>query len=60
MNLLLDDVVTDVTGKTGMTIIRAIMQGERDPDSLAAYPVLGSSLQKECTRNCPVPKRALP
>ncbi len=37
MNLLLDNVVTDVTGKTGMTIIRAIIKGERGPDTLAAY-----------------------
>ena len=37
MNLLLDNVVTDITGKTGMTIIRAILKGERDPHKLAAY-----------------------
>jgi transposase len=37
MNLLLDNVVTDVTGKTGMTIIRAIIDGARDPNKLAAY-----------------------
>ena len=37
MNLLLDNVVTDITGKTGMTIIRAIVKGERDPTRLAAY-----------------------
>lgn len=37
MNLLLDNVVSDVTGKTGMAIIRAIVSGERDPDRLAEY-----------------------
>ena len=37
MNLLLDNVVSDITGKTGMRIIRAILQGERDPERLAAY-----------------------
>jgi transposase len=37
MNLLLDNVVTDITGKTGMTIIRTILKGERDPHKLAAY-----------------------
>ncbi len=37
MNLLLDNVVNDITGKTGMTIIRAILDGERDPDKLAVY-----------------------
>jgi len=36
MNLKLRNVVTDVTGMTGMRIIRSILQGERDPDKLAA------------------------
>ena len=35
MNLLLGNVVTDIMGKTGMTIIRAIVAGERDPHTLA-------------------------
>ena len=35
MNLLLDNVVNDITGATGMAIIRAIRAGERDPESLA-------------------------
>lgn len=35
MNLLLDNVVTDITGKTGMGIINAILEGERDPANLA-------------------------
>jgi transposase len=34
MNLLLDNVVSDITGKTGMGIIRAILSGERDPQEL--------------------------
>lgn len=34
MNIQLHHVVTDVTGKTGMSIIRAIVQGEHDPDEL--------------------------
>ena len=37
MNLLLDNVVTDITGKTGMTIIRAILKGQRNPVELAKY-----------------------
>jgi transposase len=37
MNLQLHHVVTDVTGQTGMRIIRAIVAGERDPDRLAAH-----------------------
>jgi len=35
MNLLLDNVVSDITGKTGMGIIRAILAGERSPDELS-------------------------
>ena len=37
MNLLLDNVVTDITGKTGLTIIRSIVEGERDPLQLAKH-----------------------
>jgi len=37
MNLKLSQVVADITGVTGMTIIRAILQGERDPQQLAQY-----------------------
>lgn len=37
MNLQLHHVVSDVTGATGMKIIRAIVAGERDPHKLADY-----------------------
>ncbi len=37
MNLLLHHVVADITGLTGMTIIRAILAGERDPQLLAQH-----------------------
>ena len=37
MNLLLVNVIDDITGKTGMSIIRLILQGERDPMVLASY-----------------------
>lgn len=37
MNLQLHHVVADVTGLTGMRIIRAIAAGERDPQVLASY-----------------------
>lgn len=37
MNLLLHHVVSDVTGVTGMAIIRAILVGERDPQRLAQH-----------------------
>jgi transposase len=37
MNLQLHHVLTDITGATGMRIIRAIVAGERNPEVLAAY-----------------------
>ena len=37
MNLQLQHVVTDMTGATGMRIIRAILAGERRPEILASY-----------------------
>ena len=36
MNLQLHHVVSDITGSTGMRIIRAVVAGERDPDALAS------------------------
>ena len=35
MNLQLHHVITDITGDTGMRVIRAIVKGERDPKILA-------------------------
>jgi transposase len=37
MNLKLTEVVSDITGKTGIEIIRAILAGERDPQRLALH-----------------------
>lgn len=37
MNLLLHNAIDDITGKTGLSIIRSILAGERDPNKLAAY-----------------------
>jgi transposase len=37
MNLRVDAAVSDITGATGMRIIRAILDGERDPQVLAGY-----------------------
>ena len=37
MNLLLDNVVSDIDGVTGMKIIRAILDGERNAVTLAKY-----------------------
>jgi len=34
MNILLHNVISDITGESGMAIIRAIINGERDPDEL--------------------------
>ncbi len=36
MNLQLSQVLTDITGETGLRILRAIVQGERNPSHLAA------------------------
>lgn len=36
MNLLLANVVSDITGKTGLAILRKIVAGERNPQVLAA------------------------
>jgi len=36
MNLQLPQVLSDITGETGLRIIRAIVAGERDPHTLAA------------------------
>lgn len=37
MNVQVHRAVTDITGETGMAIVRAIVAGERDPSRLAAY-----------------------
>ncbi|HNB53892.1 MAG TPA: hypothetical protein PK530_18240, partial [Anaerolineales bacterium] len=37
MNVQLSQALTDVTGLKGLTILRAIVTGERDPQTLAAY-----------------------
>jgi transposase len=47
MNLLLHNVVADITGVTGMSILKAIIGGERDPKVLASHrdPRCRSSVQ---------------
>jgi transposase len=37
MNIQLHNVISDITGETGMMIIRSIVKGERDPALLASY-----------------------
>lgn len=37
MNIFLHNVISDITGKTGLKILRAIVDGEKDPSKLAQY-----------------------
>jgi len=37
MNIQLDNVISDITGMTGMKIIRAIVGGQHDPEKLSAF-----------------------
>ena len=37
MNLKLTNVISDITGTTGMKIIRSILSGERDPEKLSEH-----------------------
>src|SRR5215813_3830499 len=37
MNVQLHTIISDITGETGMAIIRAIVAGERDPEQLARH-----------------------
>lgn len=53
MNLLLDNVVTDITSLTGMRIIRAILSGERDAI------VLANHRDGRCKNSCEVIAQSL-
>jgi len=48
MNIKLNNVIRDIQGKTGMAIIRSILDGERDPQVLAQYrdPRIKASKEK--------------
>ena len=50
MNLQLHHVISDITGVTGMRIIRAIVAGERDPEILASYRERGCHSPVETIR----------
>src|SRR5271170_4084852 len=50
MNLQLHHVVSDITGATGMTIIRGIVAGERDPGVLASHRERGCHASVETIR----------
>src|SRR6202051_4137613 len=47
MNVRLDQAVTDITGVTGMSILRAILNGKRDPKELAMLRNPGCAKSEE-------------
>ena len=47
MNLKLSNVISDITGETGMGIIKAIAKGERNPDELIKHCRRGLKNTKE-------------
>lgn len=47
MNVKLTQVVSDITGVTGMSIIRALVAGERDPHTLARFRQSGCKKSEE-------------
>jgi transposase len=51
MNIQLHHVISDITGATGMKIVRAIVAGERDPDKLAAMRDVRCKENVETIRN---------
>ena len=53
MNLQLHNVLSDITGKTGMKIIRAIVAGERDPRKLASHR------HKQCKNSLEIIEKSL-
>ena len=53
MNIQLNHVISDITGVTGLNIIRAILQGVRDPQTLADLSVRG------CRKNIELIKKSL-
>lgn len=47
MNIKLTEVVSDITGVTGLSIVRAIVAGEREPHSLARFRQSGCKKSEE-------------
>jgi hypothetical protein len=47
MNIQLNHVISDITGVTGLNIIRAILKGDRDPHALADLSVNGCRKKKD-------------
>jgi len=58
MNLQLDNVVSDLMGKTGLAILRAIVAGERDPHQLAQLRDRPSSQRKSLPQGSAHPEPA--
>lgn len=50
MNLQLDNVISDITGVTGLRILRAIVAGERDLDVLSSYRDINCKSSREVIR----------
>lgn len=53
MNIQLNNVISDITGVSGLNIIRAILQGKRDPKALANLSVGG------CRKNMDLIEKSL-
>jgi len=47
MNLQLNLVISDITGVTGLNIIKAVLQGQRDPQTLSELSVGGCRKKKD-------------
>lgn len=64
MNVMLHVVVTDLTGQTGLKIVRGILAGERDPERLAAHrdrrchASHADGLDRQLSRRAPVRAQA--
>ena len=59
MNLLLPRVVSDITGRTGLLILRALVAGERDPHVLAQHrdPHCHATTAEIAAAHRPLPRR---
>jgi hypothetical protein len=53
MNIQLDNVLADITGVSGLRILRAVVAGERNLDVLASYP------DPSCKNSAEVIRRSL-
>ena len=57
MNLLLPRVVSDMTGRTGLLILRALVAGERDPHVLAQHRGRGAHHRAASPAGHPPPRK---